>query len=389
MHLLLNWLVFALCYPLSHVIALRQPVQHSVALPIDAMLPFWPWMIVPYATSSLFFVLVFVLAPDAERLRVVSRRMLLATVIAGLVFALFPARFTMVRPAVDGAFLVAAYGYLDTIDRPFNQLPSLHVAYCVLFWLALRMLATGWRRVALACWLLLVAASTVLTWQHHVADVAAGLALGIAVAAIVRPGRTRGTTVAFCYALAAGLLLHTGWLLLHEWLALYAAGCLLLVALGYLRRDAAFLPKRDGRHTPAAWLLFWPYLAGYRLTWLLVRRRERHRAPYVVLAPGLLVGRRLTPNEARTLPAGCCVIDLAPELPETAPLRGGHYQYLPLLDLQAPRPSQVRTLLAAIAAQHRLGHTVYLHCAMGYSRSHFIARLYARRDQRCRSRSTS
>lgn len=388
-HLLCNWLAFGLCYPLSHTIAARLPTQHSVALPLDAAVPFWPWMIVPYASSSIFFVLVFLLVRGAEELRVASRRMLLATVTAALVFAVYPARFTLARPILDDPLMAAAYGFLEIVDQPYNQLPSLHVAYCVVFWLALRPLVRGWRRLVLAAWLILVTASTLFTWQHHAADVAAGFALGAAVAWLVRPGATRRSTVAFYYMIAAGLTLHAGWFVLGSWLALYAAACLLLVALAYARRDARFLGKRGGRHPLAAWLLYWPYLAGYLFTWILVRHRERGRVAFIEQAPGLFVGRRLSVAEARRLPQGCCVIDLSPELPEATVLRGAHYHHAPLLDLHAPRPSQVRAVLALMAEQHRQGRTVFLHCAMGYSRSHFIARLYARKNQRWPSRSTS
>ncbi|WP_165390831.1 phosphatase PAP2/dual specificity phosphatase family protein [Pseudoduganella lutea] len=387
--LLLNWLVFGLCYPLSHVIAARLPAQHSVALPFDAAVPFWPWMIVPYATSTVFFVLVFMLAPGAEQLRVTSRRMMLATVTAALIFAIYPARFTLARPALDDPLLAAAYGFLDIVDQPYNQLPSLHVAYCLLFWLALRAQLAGWRRILVAGWLVLVAASTLLTWQHHAADVAAGLLLGAAVAWLVQPGETRRWTVAFYYMIAAGVTLHVGWFVLGSWIALYAVACLLLVALAYARRDTRFLGKRDGRHSIMAWLLYWPYLAGYWLTWLLVRVRERGRDAFVQHSPGLFVGRRLSALEARRLPADCCVIDLSPELPEAAALRGMRYHHAPLLDLHAPRPSQIRPILALVAAQRQQGRAVFIHCAMGYSRSRFIARLHARNYQRWLSRSTN
>ncbi|WP_338768077.1 phosphatase PAP2/dual specificity phosphatase family protein [Massilia sp. METH4] len=388
-HLLFNWLVFGLCYPLSQVIAAHAPLRHSVALPFEAGMPFWPWMIVPYATSALFFTLVFMVVPTAEQLRVTGRRMASATVIAALVFAIFPARFTLARPALDDPLLAAAYGFLEMVDQPYNQLPSLHVAYCLLFWLALRPLVRGWRRLALAAWLVLVAASTLFTWQHHVADVVAGLALGAAVARLVRPGSTRRSTVAFHYTIAAGITLHAGWFVLGSWVALYAAACLLLVALAYARRDSNFLRKRAGRHSMVAWLLYWPYLAGYLLTWALVRLRERGGAAFTQQAPGLFVGRRLSPVEARRLPNDCCVIDLSPELPEVRALRGIHYRHAPLLDLHAPRPSEVRAVLALVAEQHAQGRPVFLHCAMGYSRSRFIARLHARKTQRCLSRSTS
>lgn len=88
------------------------------------------------------------------------------------------------------------------------------------------------------------------------------------------------------------------------------------------------------------------------------------------------------------LPPDCQVIDLTGELPETTPLRR-RYAYLPMLDLQAPTPSQLRRVLDEIALHRRADTPVYVHCAMGYSRSRWIARLYLRKQYRCPSPSIS
>ncbi|RLM49971.1 hypothetical protein DVK02_17545, partial [Halobellus sp. Atlit-31R] len=169
-------------------------------------------------------------------------------------------------------------------------------------------------RLALSGWLLLVAASTVFTWQHHLLDVGGGLLLGLLVARVVRPGTTRRHTVSFYYAIAACLLVVAGVAAVASWVAAYAAACLLLVAVAYGARHADFLRKRAGRHPFRSWLLFWPYLAGYRLTWMLVRWRERRRPAFTQQAPGLWIGRRLSRAEALRLPPGCDVIDLCCEL---------------------------------------------------------------------------
>jgi membrane-associated phospholipid phosphatase len=388
LHAVLNWAVFSLCYPFANRFAQQEQIRRSLASALDGAVPFVPWMILPYASSGLIFTLVFFLVRSPERLRVASRRLLAATVVGSIVFVLFPARFTLVRPVPDDALAAALYRWLAAMDAPYNQLPSLHVAYCVIFWTALAPLCKRWARAALGAWLLLVAASTVFTWQHHVADVAAGLVLGCAVVAAIRPGRTARHTVSFYYAIGSGVLLvHArAW---HSWLAVDVAASLVLVAWAYARRNAGFLSKRDGRHPWHAWLLFWPYLAGYRLTWMLARLRDRRRPPFTQAADGLWTGRRLSVDEARQLPAGCRVIDLCGELPQTASLRGPNYRYLPLLDLQAPRPRQLRAVLREIAACRGSGLPVYVHCGMGYSRSRFIARLQSGTLARCRSRSTS
>ncbi len=381
--------MFILCYPLANHLAQQAQVRRSFALGLDAAVPFVPWMIVPYASSGLVFTLVFFRVRTAEQLRVVSRRLMLATVAGTLVFAFIPARFSRARPIVEDALPAALFRWLDMVDLPYNQLPSLHVAYSVILWFALAPLMKGGVRALLGALLLMVGASATLTWQHHLADLAAGLVLGAVCAFVVQPGHTRRHTVAFHYALASGVLLLVGVFVLRSWILGYAAASLFLVAYAYLVRRAGFLFKRDGRHALVAWLLYWPYLTGYRLTWFLVLLRERRHPALTQHGPNLWFGRRLTEAEARVLPVRCHVIDLCAELPEATSLRGQRYSSFPLFDLQAPRPSELRQVLDALDRLQRAGEPVYVHCAMGYSRSRLINRLHTRKHPPCRYRSTS
>lgn len=376
-HLIINAVVFGLCYTLTNHAAQAAQVQRSLALPFEQAIPFLPWMIVPYASSGPMLVLAFFMVGKGEALRVFSRRLMLATVAAGVVFAWFPAHFPVVRPEPGNALLQLAYSLLDATDRPYNQFPSLHIAYSVLLWLALRpaIASRAWRAV-LACWLLLLGASTLLTWQHTLADIVGGIALAILVCQAVRPGATARSSVAFYYAIMAGMALGAAGIFAPAWPWLYLATSLALVALAYARRNADFLCKEQGRHPAWIWLLFWPYLAGYAATWLLVRWRHRGQAPFASAAEGLLIGRRLSAGEAQQLPPGCSIIDLSAELSETSALRHTRYRHFPLLDLHAPTRAQIRNIIAAIHAERTQGHPVYLHCAMGYSRSLFIARIY-------------
>ena len=377
LHLIINALLFGLCYTLTNLAAESAQVQRTLAFPFEQAIPFLPWMIVPYASSAPLLAWAFFKVRKGDALRLYSRRLMLSTVAAGLVFAIFPARFPVGRVLPEHDFLQLAYGLLDASDRPYNQFPSLHITYCILLWLALRpAIASRIWRMALACWLLLVGASTLLTWQHALADIAGGIVLAAAACYAVRPGATARQSVSFYYALMAGLALLAASLISPAWPWLYLAASLALVALAYARRNAAFLRKTQGRHPAWIWLLFWPYLAGYAATWLLVRWRHRGKPAFAQATEGLWVGRRLSAGEAQQLPPGCCIIDLCTELSEAEPLRNGHYRHLPLMDLQAPSRKQVRTILAAIDTERRQGRPVYLHCAMGYSRSLFIARIY-------------
>jgi membrane-associated phospholipid phosphatase/rhodanese-related sulfurtransferase len=384
--LALNAALFGACYPLTNHLASRHADVGNVAMAWEASLPFLPWLVLPYMTSGLLFALSFLLVRDRAGLSALSRRTAFATVAACLIFAAVPLRFALPRPAVDPALPAWLFARLAALDQPYNQLPSLHVAYCLIFWAALRHVATGPMRAALACWLLLVAASTVFTYQHHVLDVAAGALLGALAIRLLPPRADADANapadrpVGFSYALLSGLALMAWFALGGAWW-LYLAASLLLVARAYRRRDAGFLRKREGRHPWWIWLLYAPYLCGYLLTWHAVRWRERHRPPFSHHSGGLWVGRRLTDAEAMRLPPDCAVIDLANELSETSALRHGHYHHFALLDLQAPDAQSARPILATIAGHAAQGRAIYLHCAMGYRRSRQIAQLYKEHSQ--------
>ena len=376
LHLGLNSLVFGLCYLLANRLAEQQGVDRSVALALDAQIPFLPWMLLPYLSSALWLGAAFFTLRSPDALRVFSQRLLLATVLAALVFVLYPLRFSLPRPAVDTPWLAALFEELDRVDRPYNQLPSLHVAYCVLLWLSWRGLAIAWwARSLLAIGLVLTAVSTLFTYQHHLLDLLGGLLLGGMCALWVRPGR-RTAPVDFYYLVAAGVAAVVGLAAWPALLTLYAVLSLGLVSLAYARGDRQFLRKRGGRHPWWIVGLYAPYLLGYRLSWRAVAWRERHRNAIQQIAPQLWIGRRLSAAEARLLPANCSVFDLCCELPETPALRHQRYQHFPLLDIVAPPAQAVCDIVTALRREIAAGRSVYLHCAMGYSRCVQVAKAF-------------
>jgi membrane-associated phospholipid phosphatase len=371
----LNAALFSLCYAVANLAAQADGVQDSLALWLDRQLPFVAWMIVPYLSSGVLFAASFYVVRTVDDLRVLSARLLLATAVASLIFALFPYQFSIARPPVSAPLFHAMFDYLAWVDRPYNQMPSLHVAYCVILWSALREVPRhAINRAALAIWLALVAASTVFTWQHHLLDVAGGLALGAACVAQIRPD-AHSARIGLHYVVAAIVAIFGA--VIGKWpILFYIAASFLLVALAYARNDRHFLRKRGGTFPWSTWLLYGPYLLLYRITWLCVRMRERGQAPIRQLNQQLWVGRRLTAREASLLPRDCSVIDLANELSETSCLRSRAYRHVPLLDLRAPDAAVVAAIVDVIKADIARGQIVYLHCAMGYSRCIFIAKYY-------------
>ena len=98
----------------------------------ERSIPFFvPLMIVPYMSIDLFFVAAPFLCRSERELAAFSKRMAAALLIAGLCFLLFPLRFAFERSPLTG-WLGAFFDWFGGIDRPYNLLPSLHIALCLI-----------------------------------------------------------------------------------------------------------------------------------------------------------------------------------------------------------------------------------------------------------------
>lgn len=153
----------------------RWPIHFSW----EDSIPYWPVFYMPYL--SVFAVPFLAMRlHTADAVRCWERRMALVVLTSGVVFVAFPAELGysyreggVWQPLADLTRLVSGH---------FNLLPSLHVA------LTFVTMAAVWRgagvvgRVLLALWCGLLMASTLLTHQHHLADVVAGAVLAWAVA---------------------------------------------------------------------------------------------------------------------------------------------------------------------------------------------------------------
>ena len=140
-------------------------------------IPFLPWTILPYWIIDLLYGVSLFLCATQARLDTHARRLLTAQLVAVTGFLLFPLRFSFERPPVDG-FFGSLFELLGQFDKPFNQMPSLHIALMAILWVVyLRALPKSWH------WLVhgtfaLIGVSVLTTWQHHFIDLPTGLALG-------------------------------------------------------------------------------------------------------------------------------------------------------------------------------------------------------------------
>lgn len=143
--------------------------------------PFVPEWI--YVYLSLFLM---PLAPlftvDIGGLQRVARAAATATCIAGLLFLAFPTEPLFQRFELESAHAMA-FGFLYSYDQPHNLVPSLHVALSTIYTVTVvrfntRRNGPWWLNAGMAVWFCLLVLSTLLTRQHNLVDVPAGLLLG-------------------------------------------------------------------------------------------------------------------------------------------------------------------------------------------------------------------
>lgn len=180
----------------------RGAVYHSVQLPLDALIPFVPAMILPYVLAFAQWLTCFALLAWEPTAR--CRYFALGTVIAELIcaacFLIYPTVMAN-RPIPEGTDVFSRLAaFIFAADNPSRNLfPSLH---CVFSWLCLRITLASPRvskplRAANAVLTALIVASVVLVKQHVVVDIPAGLLtaeLGLLLARLCLRGK-KGETL--------------------------------------------------------------------------------------------------------------------------------------------------------------------------------------------------
>jgi protein-tyrosine phosphatase len=231
----------------------------------------------------------------------------------------------------------------------------------------------GWALWLIRSWFVLMALSTLTTYQHHFIDIPTGLWVGLFVTQLFPERRP---TVVFAPPrgskrfglgaryLAGAILCGAGAYLLGgaAWLLLWPAGALLIVAAIYWAGRPELFRKSEGAMPPAMIALLAPYLAAARLN---ARWHTRGQPVARKIAAGVWMGR--LPRRAEREALGIAsLVDLTAELPvDTA---GAAYRGIPILDLLPPTAAQLDAAVKAIVEFDRMRPTL-VSCALGYSRS--------------------
>ncbi len=252
---------------------------------------------------------------------------------------------------------------LGAFDKPFNQLPSLHLSLTTILWAKYSEHTRGITLFLLRCWFVLAGVSTLTTYQHHFIDVLPGIWVGLVCIALFPakqvdplPSR-RSIRVASLYIAGGGLLGLVGFRLgALGWLLFWPASALLIVAAAYWTGS----PEMFRRN--AMTLLLAPFIAVRRIH----LRWWTHGEPFAQeIADGVWLGRFSRRSEREALGIAS-LLNVAAELsPDTW---GVAARCVPMLDMLVPTAEQLEAAVAAIDDLYDSRPTL-VSCAMGYSRS--------------------
>lgn len=345
----------------------------------ERFIPFVPLMVIPYMSIDLFFVAAPFLCRDRRELATFCRRVVLAILAAGVCFLIMPLTLAHERPQVDG-WIGALFGWFFAADLPYNLCPSLHIALRTILAETYARHTRGLWNIASHAWFSLVGFSTLLTYQHHVVDVAGGFVLAalcfyvvpaVAYEHAVTPNRRIGLyylATSFLTCLIAGLCWPWGGVLVWP-----AAACL-VAASAYFGLGPGIYRKTDGRLPLSTRLLLAPLLVGQNLS---LRYYQRQCRAWDEVTPNVWIGRKLSDQEAaEAVRLGItAVLDLTAEFSEAQPFLSTHYLNVPILDLTAPTRGQLQRCVAFVSENAARG-VVYVHCKIGYSRSAAVVGAY-------------
>lgn len=449
--LLLFMVLYTLTNEYSAAVSVYAPkCINTLAIALDNEIAFIPFMIVPYSWSLLLFVASFFIVRTPQQLSLLSRRLIVATLFASLIFYLYPAHFSFARPLTTD-WTALGYAFLSLTDKPFNQLPSLHVSYALLLgyslWTVLvhktstKLNLAYQASLIVVCTLIIV--STVFTYQHHLLDIVGGLLLAVVVLVVVDKVHN-GLVLKYLSIAIAGFLIvaiasffmrqltHQAWVeyigigIASYWLISFMRLAWIYQKSRILYNVRWFRKNSIGKLTIVTWIWFAPLLVAYRLLSGLGQFYNRHLAAEksskiesyrindtlsTIATPRLAWPTFIDSTQAST--QQIIIIDVTAEidshlsgvkraihhskqpnntkqLTTTSIVPIVHYLYLPLLDLQSFRTTDVPTLVDLFQQIDRLIALdqpkqssqqppitlLNFHCVMGFSRSIAVQLLY-------------
>lgn len=375
-------LVFGLLYNFAAWCASTLPFVPSFVFDFERNIPFLPLTIIPYMTSGIFFFLVFFWCSNFQQLKVLTKRMLFVTIIAGVFFILFPLKFSFSKPEISNNILKIPYQFLLEFDSPFNQAPSLHIAYAFIFWTIIRNFTAKWKYF-LGFWLILLGISTLTTYQHHLIDVLTGVVLTL-ISFVVYPlnkenFENRNSIVANYYFLFGWILILASFLLAkfynsYWYFLLWIAFVMLVVGLQYQKNNVHFLKNKEGNIPFYKNVFYFPYQFIYWLFWKFFRVNSTP----IEVAPQIFISSKLSKKDLELfkIDKNTFVYDLSAETCETKAIKenSSYFSFL-YLDIGGFDVNKTEKLILEISKKHKTlpkDGKILIHCTMGFTRSTVI-----------------
>lgn len=177
--LLLGWLIYFIFYFLTeNLIPAAQ--CHPIHCPLDDVIPFCEWFILPYVGWYLLIVgsLLYFLLYHVEQFKRLQTYIIITQAVAMAIYILFPSRQDL-RPVVfpRDNILTDLVALIYSVDTNTGVCPSLHVAYSLGIastWLRERTASVPFKIFVVAA-VICICASVVFVKQHSVLDILAAL----------------------------------------------------------------------------------------------------------------------------------------------------------------------------------------------------------------------
>lgn len=178
-----------------------------VHLDFELQIPLIPAFTVVYMSIYLLFLAAPFVLRTKKEITTLAMAQAVTILIAGICFLLIPAQLAF-APATDAQLGIwkDLFRFADKINLDYNLVPSLHVALSIVCIEMFAVHAGIGCKLFLRCWGFLIAASTVLTHQHHLLDAATGYLLAFAV---VKLAQRNIEKIFESSKLSTGLLRHS------------------------------------------------------------------------------------------------------------------------------------------------------------------------------------
>jgi membrane-associated phospholipid phosphatase len=169
---------FALMYGGADALTSHRTLRVRVHLEQELRIPFVPEMAVVYLSLYLYFAAAPFILRQRRELFALALTVYLIILVGGVGFLLIPAKLAFPPPRDLGAF-PGLFQFADRVNLTYNLVPSLHVAMSVFCSAVFGSRSGGTGKILFWTWAIAIAASTLLTHQHHLLDVVTGFALGV------------------------------------------------------------------------------------------------------------------------------------------------------------------------------------------------------------------